>query len=94
MGVLQNLVIRHSIIVILVVTILLQFISCNDSHLDASVGYGKRFFLKNCCSCHGMYDGFRNAPNFVNLSKYDSLTLVEKLRSIKRDSIHNVILHP
>lgn len=62
--------------------------NCKHSNTKGDIGYGKSFFTQNCSTCHGRNDGFDNAPSLLTLNAYDSLTLLKKLSSIKRDSLH------
>jgi hypothetical protein len=86
----QKLV-RNSIIFIYVIVIGLQLMNCTTGKANKS--YGKYFFNENCSVCHyKKYDGIEKSPGLLTLSKYDSVTLAEKMRGIKQDSIHGIIL--
>lgn len=84
----QQKLISHSILILIGFVFLLYFISCKNSDTKADIGYGKSYFMNNCSSCHGRFNGFDNAPSILTMHNYDSLILLKKLRNIKQDSLH------
>ena len=62
--------------------------SCKHSSSNAEIKYGGDIFIANCASCHGVRDGYKNAPTLQTLHTYDSLSLIRKLKVIQSDSIH------
>lgn len=91
----QKLVICNSFLFLFFAITVMQFINCSNATTIANVGYGKSFFYKNCGICHNRkYDGSDGTPGLLTFNNYDSLSLDEKLRGIKLDSIHGVILYP
>lgn len=88
----QKLAIRSSIIMICGFIFMYQLTNCKESNGKENLGYGKTFFNQYCSACHGKNDGFNNAPSLLALNNYDSLTLLKKLRGIKKDSLHNSCL--
>ena len=71
----------------------IQFIKCSGTAVKEDKGYGKLFFYQNCAICHMQkYDGIDKSPGLLTLNSYDSLTLFNKMKGIKQDSIHEVIL--
>jgi len=68
-------------------------IGCKDSDSKGDIGYGSTVFKKQCFACHGRFDGYQSAPGLITLNRYDSITLVQKLRGIKKDSLHQILIN-
>ena len=66
----------------------LLLLSCKGSNLKPDIGYGKSYFYKNCSACHSPLMGFKITPSLFTLNSLDSLTLLEKLNSVKKDTRH------
>ena len=54
-----------------------------------TIGYGKEFYYDNCLSCHNFKSSHsEDAISLLDMSKIDSLSLLNKIKDLKRTEIH------
>lgn len=76
----------------LFVLIVVKCVACNFRSVKPNAEYGKKYYDGNCSFCHSKTHTMNEIPSLLELNAYDSMTLINKLKGVAKDSLHKKIL--